>query len=82
MLSTCSHRGFGNEDCVHSEDVAVICNTISSTGECNFRSSYDCCAAQNKHHQAHYFNITTHYAVINIDYCIDRDIFAGKIFRL
>ena len=60
MLSTCSHNGFGNENCLHSEDVAVICNTISSTGECNFRLSYDCCAAQNKHHQAHYYTLCSY----------------------
>ena len=26
MLSMCSHRGFGNENCDHSEDVAVSCS--------------------------------------------------------
>jgi hypothetical protein len=28
MLSTCSHNGFGNENCGHSEDVAVSCSAI------------------------------------------------------
>lgn len=27
MLSTCSHNGFGNEDCSHSEDVALSCGS-------------------------------------------------------
>ena len=31
MLSTCLHSGFGNENCIHSEDVAVTC---SSAGKC------------------------------------------------
>ena len=31
MLSTCSHSGFGNENCGHSEDVAISCGTTSST---------------------------------------------------
>ena len=36
MLSTCSHSGFGNENCGHSEDVALSCGTsipTSSTGK-------------------------------------------------
>ena len=32
MLATCSHNGFGNTNCYHSEDVAVSCS-LSSRGE-------------------------------------------------
>ena len=26
ILANCSHRGFGNENCVHGEDVAISCS--------------------------------------------------------
>ena len=25
-LASCSHRGYGNEDCSHSEDIALNCD--------------------------------------------------------
>ena len=28
-LASCSHRGYGNEDCSHSEDIALICSYSS-----------------------------------------------------
>ena len=30
MLSTCSHSGFGIENCGHSEDVAVSCSAAGN----------------------------------------------------
>ena len=32
ILAACTHRGFGVEDCSHSEDVALSCSTSTSTG--------------------------------------------------
>ena len=31
MLSTCSHSGFGNNLCSHSQDAAVSCSSATST---------------------------------------------------
>ena len=33
MLSSCSHNGFGNNNCFHSEDVAVSCSSIGIFGK-------------------------------------------------
>ena len=32
MLSTCQHRGFGVENCVHTEDVVISCTSSITPG--------------------------------------------------
>ena len=32
-LSQCSHNGYGNHNCHHSEDVAIYCTTSTTSNE-------------------------------------------------
>ena len=39
-LASCSHNGYGNEDCSHSEDIALDCSSSMEPTDCKQTMSY------------------------------------------